>query len=178
MRITALLAVAAFLALTGCLAQTAYVDPNRYNQTTSTAQSTLLFRGEGVLTGDIGPVHNFGAHPVTLSGFDDGTCTYVTIEGTGDNGHGTMSVDVMPRADDMNDGVHAVGVLDDNFEGTTVMSQSWTADGSEYDGNADGGHIIMTKNADGTRTVEVLASYSDSHTSSTSKFVMRPVATH
>lgn len=168
-------------ALTGCLAQRSYLDPNTYvgsSTSLSTDQTALEFTGKGTLFGDIGPVHNFGAHPVTLSGFDDGTCTYVTIEGAGDNGHGTMSVDVMPRADDMSDGAHAVGVLDDNFEGTTVMSQAWTAAGEEYDGNADGGHIVMTKNADGTRTIEVLASYSDSNTSSTSTFVMRPVAAH
>jgi hypothetical protein len=171
-----LLVVFALSSLTACLSEVEYRDPTQFApQLDFSSGTALTFTGEGTLKGDIGPVHNFGAHPVTLSGFDDGTCTYVTIDGSGDDGQGTIVIDVMPRVDELAEGQHGIGIDDETFEGTSVSSQVLPASGDEYDGYADGGHVVMTKNPDGTRTIEVLARYSDTATQATSTFIMRPI---
>ena len=173
--IASIASIAFVAVLSGCLGETEYRDPSQFVPTPTSAGSTLTFTGAGTLKGDIGPVHNFGNHAVTLSGTDDGVCTYVTIDGAGDNGTGSMIVDIMPRVDELTEGRHGIGVDDETFEGTAVSAQA-TLDGSDdvYEGYADSGHVVMTKNADGTRTIEILAGYSDSGTASTSTFVMRP----
>src|SRR3954471_12584570 len=109
-------------ALSACLSGTEYVDPTgNLEQFNMGSEQNVSFVGTGTLVGDIGPVKNIGAaHPVTITGYDDGTCTYVTLEGVGDNGTGTMIIDVMPRADEMADGTHGIGVDDETFEGTSV----------------------------------------------------------
>ncbi|OGQ15881.1 MAG: hypothetical protein A2138_15250 [Deltaproteobacteria bacterium RBG_16_71_12] len=155
------------LVAAGCIEEHRYVDPNA--QATSmmggdpfAGGTALQFSGSGSLSGDIGPVTGFqGTRGVRIEGYDDGVCTYVTITGVGDNGTGSMVIDLMPRADDLPEGTHGVGVSDETAEGSLVTTQADTDDGGAFYGDAEDGAVIMTHLPDGSRQLEVHALVDD-----------------
>ncbi|MBI1947409.1 MAG: hypothetical protein HYS27_17070 [Deltaproteobacteria bacterium] len=178
----------ATLAATGCLQQYQYLDPHANEQQWNTGGpgavgTALEFNGSGSLSGDIGPVKGFqGTNGVQIEGYDDGVCTYVTITGIGDNGTGSMVVDVMPRVDDLGEGSHGVGYYDDGYgegaeEISTVTTQANAGDGDTFYGDAQDGAVIMTLLPDGTRQLEVHALVDDGSgqlTEAIGEFRLRP----
>jgi hypothetical protein len=156
----------------GCMGEHEYVDPSAGLQPAfGPGVQNLRFAG-GSMRGDIGPVRNLSRN-VTVSGYDDGVCTYVTIEGLGDNGHGTMVIDIMPRVDEMPEGRAGIGISDETYEGTVVSSVATLQGGEAHEASAYDGHVILRRLPNGAREIEVLADYGD-NTASTAVFRMVP----
>lgn len=158
----------ASLVATGCLQEQQYMDPHAQDVSMPGGDfgdeeyTALAFNGGGSLSGDIGPVTGFqGTRGVQIEGYDDGACTYVTITGVGENGTGTMVIDVMPRVDDLPEGAHGVGYADESSEVSTVTTQADTDDGVAFYGDAQDGTVIMTRLLDGSRQLEVHALVDD-----------------
>lgn len=146
-----------------CVQERAYLDPNEsFDAADYLGSDGLEFTGGGQLSGDIGPVKGFrGSQGVTVEGFDDGVCTYVTITGVGDNGTGFLYVDVMPRVDELPEGSHGINADDVTYEGTLVTAHADTNDGAVFDGAATGGSVTMIKHANGIRELEIRALVDD-----------------
>lgn len=170
------------LVATGCMQEHQYVDPNANAEylvgDDAFGGTALQFRGSGSLTGDIGPVRGFqGTNGVQIEGYDDGACTYVTITGVGENGTGSMVIDLMPRADDLAEGSHGVGVSDETAEGSYISTQADSGEGDAFYGDAQDGTVIMTHEADGSRHLEVHALVDDGQgqlTEAVGEFILLP----
>ncbi len=150
----------------GCMQEFQYVEPHQHDAWSSNGdmymgEDALQFRGRGSLSGDIGPVKGFQRESdVEIEGYDDGICTYVTIRGVGDNGNGTMVVDLMPRAEELPEGSTGVG-YSETGEVSTVTTEATTNGGSTFYGSANDGAVVMTRMADGSRHLEVHALVDD-----------------
>lgn len=165
MRIVSLVVALAVPAITvGCMQDHTYMDPNANLPIMDDlgGGDALEFSGGGALHGDIGPVKGFrGQQNVTVEGYDDGVCTYVTITGVGENGSGFLYVDVMPRVDELPEGNHAIDSGELAYEGTLVTAHADTDDGSAFDATAQEGSVTMIKHADGTRELSIQAVVDD-----------------
>ncbi|MCC7074444.1 MAG: hypothetical protein IT383_24270 [Deltaproteobacteria bacterium] len=158
----------AALATSGCMQELQYVEPHAHDAWSTggggdayVGQDALQFSGRGSLSGDIGPVKGFQRESaVEIDGYDDGVCTYITIRGVGDNGNGTMVVDLMPRAEQLPEGNTGVG-YSETGEISTVTTESTTNGGATFYGSATDGAVIMTRLADGSRQLEVHALVDD-----------------
>ncbi len=180
MRIVSLVAALAVPALAvGCMQERTYMNPNENLPSMDFGgNDSLEFSGGGALSGDIGPVKGFrGQQNVKVEGYDDGTCTYVTITGVGENGSGFLYVDVMPRVDELPEGSHAIDSGDVTYEGTIVTAHADTNDGNVFDANAEDGSVTLVKHPDGTRELSIQALVDDgsgNFTESVGVFKLQP----